>query len=521
MRSYALLLAAAVIGWAGPSRSDSFEDAVRATFHLPAAAQVAWPPRAELNVGSVVDPTMRVVALETNGDISRPLEDGPIEIAVPVDRLGPADAFWTWRGFLGDPTKLSVVLRLKSLEVINEGAEQTPPGFERRADPQRAKSAQGSATVVTTWRAKADLILKPGLDLGPRDWLELRRLAQSDSTETVRASSTAIALNFKDPITLAFVTNPAETSPNSPLAARGPKAWALATIASGKYQNLPTMDQPWNQTSAALVEQSLADWRPSLSQSLRPAGANGISREGVLGFIDNFVRKARQAKAALLVVYYIGHMERAGTGALSLLMGDAPEKRVTTTPVKSGVAGNLRDVMQVVEQAEAELAPRSGTLDVAVLQRHLAEAHIPYVLLVDGCLEDPNYAQARDRLGIVVDAHGGEPLYVGPGDSGSALRAQLEELRNYPTDFPYLKGKDPIVLGATPGTAAYAETDPIWQLGAPVGPIARHLSDVVARTRWSSDRPSLIALSTSLRNARKSGRRSWLEPSRGATGFPT
>jgi hypothetical protein len=180
--------------------------------------------------------------------------------------------------------------------------------------------------------------------------------------------------------------------------------------------------------------------------------------------------------------------------ALSLLMGDAPEKRVTTTPVRWGVAGNLPDVMQAVEQAEAELASRPATLDVAVLQRRLAQAHIPYVLLIDGCLEDPNYAQARDRSGIVVDAHGGEPVYVGPGDAGSALRAQLEELRNYPTDFPYFKGKDPIVLGANPGTAAYAETNPIWQLGAPVGPIARRLSDVVARTRWSSDRPSLIRI---------------------------
>jgi hypothetical protein len=175
-------------------------------------------------------------------------------------------------------------------------------------------------------------------------------------------------------------------------------------------------------------------------------------------------------------------------------MGNAPEKRETTTPVRSGVAGNLRDVMQAVEQAEAELAPRPGTLDVAVLQRHLAEAHIPYVLLIDGCLEDPNYQQARDRLGIVIDPHGGEPRYVGPRDAGSALRSQLEELRNYPIDFPYLKGKDPIVLGATPGTPAYAEPNPVWQLGAPVGPIAWRLWDVVVRTRWSSERPSFIRI---------------------------
>jgi hypothetical protein len=266
---WAWLPAVVAIMSVSPAKSDPFEEAVKAAFHLPAAAQVVWSPRAGLGAGTIVDPMMRVVASETKAEVSRPLKDGPIEIAVPVDRLEPTGAFWTWRSFLSNPTKLSVILRLKSLEIVTEGAEQAPPAFERRADPERAKRAHGSATVVTVWRAKAELILTPGSDLSPEDWLTLRRLARSDISETVLAGSASIALNFKDPLTLAFATDPAQTGPGSPSAARGPKTWALATIASGKYENLPTMEQPWNEISAALVEQSLADWRPSLSQSQR------------------------------------------------------------------------------------------------------------------------------------------------------------------------------------------------------------------------------------------------------------
>jgi hypothetical protein len=187
-------------------------------------------------------------------------------------------------------------------------------------------------------------------------------------------------------------------------------------------------------------------------------------------------------------------MERAGTGALSLLMGDAPaERKIRAVPPATGF-GNLRDLMQVVDQAEAELAPRPGSLDVAVIHRKLSQAKIPFVLLVDGCLEDPQFAEARARLGIVVDARGGEPVYVGPGDAGSALREQIARLQAYPQDFTWLKSRDPTVLGATPGTAAYAERNPLWLFGASTGPVARRLYDVVTRTRWSDDRPSLIRI---------------------------
>jgi hypothetical protein len=218
----------------------------------------------------------------------------------------------------------------------------------------------------------------------------------------------------------------------------------------------------------------------------------GISRKGVLTFLDGFGREAQKQKADLLVVYYVGHMERMGTGGLSLLMGYAPAVRAIRPPAPANGVGNLRDLMQVVDQAEAELAPRTGSIDVAVIYRQLGRLNIPFALLIDGCLEDPRFAAARERLGIVVAAHGDEPAYVGPGDAGTALREQIAKLEAYPQDFPWLKAKDPTILAATPGTAAYSEENPVWILGGPVGPIARRLFDIVARTRWGSDRPNLI-----------------------------
>src|SRR5262249_40876087 len=111
------------------------------------------------------------------------------------------------------------------------------------------------------------------------------------------------------------------------------------------------------------------------------------------------------------------------------------------------------------------LAPRTGSLDVAVVHRRLGRGQVPFVLLVDGCLEDPSFADARQRLGIIVDARGGGPIYVGPGDAGTALRQQSPKLQPYLQDFPWLRSRNPTVLGATPGTAAYGEANPPGRYG--------------------------------------------------------
>jgi hypothetical protein len=495
------LLVATLIAGAGAAAAsaDEFSDVLRDTFQLPAGAQIVWPPRTNLKSGSIIDPALRVIATATGAATSVSTK-GSAVIGVPAERLLPVNGFWIWRSFLGDPRRLAATLKLSELEEVDWApSDASSPPFVRRADPEKQKGSLAVGAVQRSWTAHAALEITPSSEMPRADWLAMRKAALNDKTGTVRLGATSGSIVLTFPKKVALAVDRSEAVVLEKQSARegkivGPRRWALATIASGRYQFLAGMDQDWNTQSADLVADALADWRPTVSRSLKPADSSGLSRQAVLTFLDMFIQEAQKAKAELLVIYYVGHMERTGTGALSLLMGDAPADREIRAPAPLTGVGNLRDIMQIVDQAEAELAPRPGSLDVAVIHRRLAGARVPFVLLVDGCLEDPSFADARQRLGIIVDARGGEPVYVGLGDAGTALREQIAKLQAYPQDFPWLRSRDPTILGATPGTVAYSEANPVWLLGGTVGPVARRLSDVVARTRWNSDRPSLIRI---------------------------
>jgi hypothetical protein len=400
---------------------------------------------------------------------------------------------------LGAPENLSATLVLTDMEIANLTPIDAAAGRAgiRTPDASRVRSS-ATRTVQRSWMARMAIEIAPGSGLADADWSAMRKIVLNAQTGTMRFGDNpkSIILSWPEKIAIAIEfmpdigEGPAQLQQGRITA---PKRWALATIASGRYQFLlPGMNQDWNTQSADLAAEGLRDWKPSVVRALAPTGPLGLVRDEVLSFLDKFASDANSAKAELLVVYYVGHMERTGTGSLSLLMGDAPAQRQMRAPPPASNIGNLRDVMQIVDQAEAELAPRPGTLDVAVVHRRVGRAKIPFVLLVDGCLEDPTFAEARRRLGIVVDAHGGEPVYVGPDDAGTALRTQIAQLEAYPQDFPWLKSRNATVLGATPGTVAYGQTHPTWLLGGTVGPIARKLFDVAARTRWDPQRPSLI-----------------------------
>ena len=483
-----------------PALADDFTDQLRNIFQLPASAHVVWPPRTNLVAGSIIDPALRVLATATGSASRLPANSSPTAIVLPVERLQSPKSLWIWKAFLANPKQLIVTLKLSEPEVVSWAlSDGNPQPFVRKANAEKLEASAAIGTVRRTWEVRAALEVTPGLEMAKADWLAMRKAALGDQTGTVRlgVTSDSIVLTLPEKVVVAIDPGPAALGPSQPARegpVTGPRRWALATIASGRYQFLAGMDQDWNTQSADLVADALADWRPTVSGALKPTDSSGLSRQGVLAFLDTFAQNAKKAKAELLVVYYVGHMERTGTGALSLLMGDAPADRKIRPPAPSAGVGNLRDVMQIVDQAEAELAPRQGSLDVAVIHRQLGRAKIPFVLLVDGCLEDPSFADARQRLGIIVDAHGGEPVYVGPGDAGTTLREQIVKLQEYPQDFPWLKSRDATILGATPGTVAYAESNPVWLLGGTVGPVARRLFDVAARTRWNSDRPNLIRI---------------------------
>ncbi|TFF27448.1 hypothetical protein E3C22_03030 [Jiella endophytica] len=463
--------------------ADDLEQFLRTAVGAPADARVAWPPVARLSPGDRVGPDSQVIEIGTAQAEVEKLAPTADRHALTPDRLG-IGALWPWRFLAGDLRHLSLVLTVKDIvrETVQEG-------------DQPAASQQGFR-VGTVWRARIVISVSKGPDLSEERWQALRTAALNDESETIKPGVSTISLEPAQQVPLVWL--PAADDRHISLASTkerlvAPKRWALLTVASGVYRFLPDdMNQDWNVENARLVRDALSEWSPVIVRSLDAKPSDGLTRDRVLAFLADSARQAKQARASLLVVYYVGHQARSGTGGLSVFMSDAPAEPRIRPPAPATGAGNLSELMQVVDQAAAELAPDAGTLDVGVMHRRLSESGIPFVLLVDGCLDDRTFAAGRDRLGIIVDPRGGQPLYIGGGDGGTALRAIVQQLENYAADFPWLRSRNATVLGATPGTLAFSEANPKWLLGAPVAPIAQKLIRIVARTRGAADRPSLI-----------------------------
>ena len=185
-----------------------------------------------------------------------------------------------------------------------------------------------------------------------------------------------------------------------------------------------------------------------------------------------------------------------GTGGLSLLMGDAPAERGRELHQRHARTSAISATScTVVDQAEAEFAGRPGTLDVGSCIANSAARKISVVLLVDGCLgRSRTFRAARERLGIVVDARGGEPIYVGPGDAGAALREQIRSSTSTRRIFPCSRRRSRPSLRPRPARRPMPKTIPS---GSSVGMSdrSRDISfDGVSRSRWDPDRPNLIRI---------------------------
>jgi hypothetical protein len=487
-----LLLVFAIVS-ANAANAEDVHSTLRSQIGLPYRSTVIWPPRQGLVPGDIIDPQLRVIEHST---IDSPAQvDGKPEINIPLSAadLNPIEAFWTWRNILVAPQALNISLSIRNLKIQSS----LPTSNTELAE---ASSRSAPLMVVShSYIADAFLKLSPKTDTAKADWVQMRRavLADQSGTAHLEPNGGSISLRFPKRITLAIETEVLGHVTNKsqgPGPLINPKLWALATIASGRYDYAVALNQDWNVQSANVLAESLSEWKPLFVSTLTAAGDHGLRNTDVASFLRQFARRAQREKIQLLVIYYVGHMERLGTGGLALLMGDAPAKLPDEPVVTNEGSGNLRDLAQIIDQAQATLAPPAGTIDAAVIHRSVAMAKIPFVLLIDGCLTDPSYADARTRLGIVVDSRGGEPVYIGPDDAGTALRKQVELLQSYSVDFPWLKSKNPTILGATPGTAAYADDNPIWALGAKIGPIAAKIAGTINRTRWNSDRLSLIRI---------------------------
>jgi hypothetical protein len=383
------------------------------------------------------------------------------------------------------------------------------------------------------WQGHVQLIVSRNRGIGDDAWVEITNAARSDMDPTssfsrgafsdpqlsIQEGQPSFPLDFKDPVVFAYsvlrLDRPGAVGPNAASSTRvlagnlerlgappvespttAPRPWALATISAGWYSLMATMNQVWNSTSAATVEKSLSAYRPAFIRRLEATRERPLSRESTLAFVRSLALDAQKSQARLLVLYCIGHMVTHGDNTLALLMGDATPASDKSRPPDefSGMGGNLADLARAATAIQRKLEPPQGELQLGDLYDAAASGEIPFALVIDGCLEALAFAKFRDRRGLIIGPKQVQQVFVGPGSPESAISKFSDRLRHFPDDQPFLSSRNPVILGAAPGTFANERDNPIWEWGAPVGPLASYIAITVQRSRFWPNRPSLALL---------------------------
>lgn len=289
-----------------------------------------------------------------------------------------------------------------------------------------------------------------------------------------------------------FTKNSSEAAP-----AGNAVSWTLATVSSGYYTNLRTLNQSWNADSADLMERALDKFHPSQRLQLRATEEKPLTEANLEGFIADVGKAAHAANSSLIVVYYIGHTLSWPDRDIAVVLGDAqviPEthREQNNRAVHRALGekvGSLFDLADALNANLEKLPP--GFLPVRDLYAELEKAGIPFVILIDGCLRNDEFESFRNELGLVSDAGTHSFFYVGPdGKLLSSLNEFDHELRHFADTFPYLHSKNVVVMAAKPGTFAQPWINP--QLSwANAGPLAARFFHYMQAAAFDSDYPTL------------------------------
>jgi hypothetical protein len=187
----------------------------------------------------------------------------------------------------------------------------------------------------------------------------------------------------------------------------------------------------------------------------------------VEAFARGLSQRARVEECEFVLCYYIGHMFVNAGQRLALLNAGADDAEIEKAlPSAQWTRGGHGDAF----------------LPLAQLYDALGSADVPFLLLVDGCMES-KVAQARVAAGgfSYDPKRPGMMIYQGPKELLGAddVRAITGMQADFGRTEPFLRGNNPVSFAAKPGTFAVARENPFFVGGPPVGPLAEELN------RWA------------------------------------
>lgn len=433
--------------------------------------------------------------------------------------------------------------------------EMDVPALKRRLlDSQEAKYAANKGTdpviITRAYQGRLTYILsRKGNDQGSI-W---KQAPQSNANEhfridASRAQQGEVKVEILDPVIFAFEASSAHfilthlgveptdvlLTPVRPKAEAGSGAsatykpstpWTLVTIASGHYPKLVTLRQDWNADSAKLAGSTLAQYGPVARLDLISTEQQPLTEEGVHAFLSKVASTVQQNHSRFLIAYYVGHTMTWPSGDIALILGAAssiPKNLPSRSPdlLDQAVGKNVGDLARLANALDANLETLpEGFLPLRDVYAQLAQTHIPFALLVDGCLRMDEFERMRTELGIVSDRGQNVFVYVGPEGGEADSLSRFGTLLEHVADTqPYLHANNVVLLAAKPGTYANAQPDPdnAWE---EVGPLAARMTHLYRASRFDEDRPTLAALIrrvtdfTGVGEISSKGSISWSDPS--------
>jgi hypothetical protein len=507
---------AEISGLPGP---EIFENLPSRTGFLPGT--FLNPDGSLLDVGTVEDDQAARTGLSTSAELD-------------TESFSPPERFWIWPfvGRFRDRLTVTAGITDGALHVAGRETYSRHLEDSRSAQDLLARGLE-PLLIDRAWRAQITLDIGRRSGVDDEAWAEVIRAVQADADAAEQKGAfdrqehdsidpapepddASFRLTLGKRVTCAYSVVKLSRGGKTFLAVRGrtessalptyaavkepPSAsirpWTLATVSSGWYSEMATMNQPWNAISAKVAAAALRSYHPVASSELVATRERPLAKELTLAYARQVAKDAKSRRGHLIVFYYIGHMVTYEDNSLALLMGDAGRTRLPAAQ-SDGLAkmgGNLADLSRMMSAIQRKAQPPKGELELSSLYQALASGGLPFILLVDGCMQAAAFAEFRERLGLVIGPDQENELFVGQGSATDALRQFTDGLVHFADRQPYLSSANPVVLGAAPGTVANPLRNPVWQWGAPVGPLANYIATTVERSKLWQDRPSLARL---------------------------